>query len=112
MVSNESVAPDRPASRHRRHVLATIAIASVLIAQVSLLYSQSRVLARQEKLLREREAKVNQMNDLAGQILTNMENLAKAQQDAPVRAAHWERASGVEQPLVILPLPEWPRMAG
>jgi hypothetical protein len=106
MVSNDSVVPDRPTSRRYRRVLAAVAMASVLIAQVSLLYSQSRVLARQEKMLHEREAKVDQMNDLAGQILKNMENLAKAQQDAPVRAAHWERASGGEQPLVILPLPE------
>jgi hypothetical protein len=106
MVSNDSVVPDRPASRRHRRMLATIAIASVLIAQVSLLYSQSRVLTRQEKILHEREAKVDQMNDLAGKILRNTENLAKVQQDAPVRAAHWERASGGEQPLVILPLPE------
>ena len=83
---------------------AAAAIASVLIAQVSLLYSRFRVLSRQEKILHEREAKVDQMNDLAGRILTNMENLARARQDAPVRAAHWERVSGGEQPIVILPL--------
>ena len=78
-----------------------VAVASVLTAQVVLLHVQSRVLARQEQVLRDREAKVDQVTALAGQIVANLDRLIEAHQEmtAPV-----QKVAGGEPPIVILPL--------
>ncbi len=83
--------------------LLVVVVASVLTTQVVLLRSQTRVLARQEQVLREREAKVDRMNDLASRILESMDKLAEAQKDAAVKTAKFERVPAGEQPIVILP---------